>query len=340
MLLTAPAFAGVPLGGRHPAPNAAVSKQTGMTEADLTQRRQNLTQARRSLFARYPVGLAMTRPASAELFARRGIARAVRGLVAVLCACGASASAPAGARAIRPLFEPTDLELEATGVTEVDLQLGAIRSQGPWRVVLPDFEVDVGLLPWLELDLDGAYAIEGPSTGPFSFDHAAPDSLWPSVKIGIYDDHDEQLGRSGAFGVQVGPKVPVAPGAHGLGVESLLLFGYVYHRLHTVLNAGGFVDPAPDEMSGRPIGIELGLDLELDLDDINRFSLTGEVSGVAFVSDDPGQLLATAGLTWSVTRSLDLSVVGLWGFLAGSDRYGALLGVSPKFRFLGTAKGP
>ena len=281
----------------------------------------------------------MIRSAPHEPAARRRRARVRRWVAALAVACGLPSSLT-HARAIRPLFEPTDLELEDTGVTEVDLQLGAIRSQGPWRVVLPDFEVDVGLLPWLELDLDGAYAIEGPTMGPFSFDHAAPDSLWPSVKLGFYDDHDGQTGRSGAFGVQVGPKVPVAAGSHGVGVESLLLFGYVYHHLHTVLNTGGFIDPAPDPASGRPIGIELGLDIDLDLDDIDRFSLTGEFSGVAFVSDDPGQLLATAGLTWSVTKSLDLSVVGLWGFLAGSDRYGALLGVSPKFRFLGTAKAP
>ncbi|HEY4392626.1 MAG TPA: hypothetical protein VGP64_01115 [Polyangia bacterium] len=267
-------------------------------------------------------------------------ARGRRGLaLSVTVALGVWRPEAAAARAIRPLFEPTDLELEETGVTEIDLQIGAVRSQGPWRAVLPDFELDLGLLPWLELDLDGAYAIEGPSTGPFSFDHAAPDSLWPSVKVGLYDDHDEKLGRSGAFGLQVGPKLPVASGAHGVGVESLLLLGYVFHRLHSVLNAGGFIDPAPDAMSGRPIGIELGLDLELDLDDINRFSLTGEFSGVAFLSSDPDQLLATTGFTWSVTKSLDLSIVGLWGFLAGSDRYGVLLGVSPKFRFFGTAKG-
>jgi len=249
------------------------------------------------------------------------------------------APSPVRARAVRPLFEPNDLELEDPGVTELDLQLGGIRSQGPWRAVLPDFELDFGLLPWLELDLDGAYAIEGPTAGPFSFDHAAPDSLWPSLKIGIYDDHDEQTKRSGALGAQVGPKVPVATGSHGVGVEALLLLGYMYDHLHTVLNAGAFVDPAPDPVSGRPVGIELGLDLDLDLDDIDRFSVTGEVSGVAFVSDDPGQLLATAGFTWSVTRSLDLSIVGLWGFLAGSDRYGALLGVSPKFRLFGTPSG-
>jgi len=259
------------------------------------------------------------------------------GLLIAFGVCGVAS--PAQARAIRPLFEPSDLELEDPGVTEIDVQLGGIRSQGPWRVVLPDFELDFGLLPWLELDLDGAYAIEGPTAGPFSFDHAAPDSLWPSLKIGIYDDHDEQTKRSGALGAQVGPKVPVATGSHGVGVEALLLLGYMYDHLHTVLNAGAFVDPAPDPMSGRPVGIELGLDLDLDLDDIDRFSLTGEVSGVAFVSDDPGQLLATAGFTWSVTKSLDLSIVGLWGFLAGSDRYGALLGVSPKFRLFGTPSG-
>src|SRR5436305_2681888 len=73
-------------------------------------------------------------------------------------------AAPAHARrGIRPLFEPTDLELEKTGVLDIDLQMGVIRSQGPWRVVVPDFELDFGILPNLELDIDGAYAIEGPT---------------------------------------------------------------------------------------------------------------------------------------------------------------------------------
>jgi hypothetical protein len=241
------------------------------------------------------------------------------------------ASSPVHARAVRPLFEPTDLELERTGVLDVDVQLGAIRSRGPWRAVVPDFELDFGLLPNLELDLDGAYAIEGPSTGPFSFDHAAPDSLWPSLKLGLYDARDLVLRRAWAFGLQVGPKVPVAAQAHGVGFESLLLVGRAVEHLHLVLNLGGFVDPAPDALSNRPVGVEVGLDLDLDLDDIDRFSLTGELSAVRFLSNDPSQLLATAGLTWSVGPALDLSIVGLWGFLAGSDRYGVLLGVSPKF---------
>jgi hypothetical protein len=232
----------------------------------------------------------------------------------------------------RPLFEPTDLELEETGMVEVDLQLGAVRSQGPWRAVLPDFELDFGVLPNLELDLDGAYAIEGPTAGPFSFDHAAPDSLWPSVKWGLYDSHDPGSDRAWALGLQVGPKIPVASGSRGLGAESLLLVGRYVRRVHTVLNLGGFVDPAAAAGAPRPVGVELGLDVDLDLDDINRFSFTAEISAVRFVSSDPNQLLATAGLAWSVTPSLELSLAGMYGFLDGNDRYGLLLGLSPKVR--------
>jgi hypothetical protein len=54
----------------------------------------------------------------------------------------------------------------------------------------------------------------------------------------------------------------------------------------------------------------------------------------AFISDDPKQLLATAGLKSNATPSLELTVIGLWGFLAGSDGYGVLVGISPKFHFM------
>ena len=263
--------------------------------------------------------------------------RVRRAAALVIAAAGALAGVggvgrPALARTTRPLFEPTDLELEDEGVVEVDLQIGGIRSQGPWRAVMPDFELDVGVLPGLELDLDGAYAVEGPATGPFSFDHAAPDSLWPCAKIGLYDAHDRPSGRGLAVGVQVGPKLPVAPGAHGIGVESLMLVGAARGHFHAVVNAGGFVEPAPSAGAPRPAGLEVGLDLEQVLDAAERFSLTGELSAVRFVSSDPHQLLATAGLTWAALETLDLSVTGLLGVLAGSDRYGVLVGVSPKLR--------
>lgn len=56
---------------------------------------------------------------------------------------------------------------------------------------------------------------------------------------------------------------------------------------------------APDATAGRPIGFEGGVDFELVLRKSGRFSLVGEVSGVRFLSDDPAQLLATAGTKWA-----------------------------------------
>jgi hypothetical protein len=232
----------------------------------------------------------------------------------------------------RPRFEPTDLEWEETGIAELDLQLGPVRGQGAWRIVVPDFELDLGLLPWLELDLDGAYAVEGPATGPFSLDHSAPDALWPSVKLGVAGIHDTGSAYGAALGFQAGPKLPVAPAAHGLGVEALVLTGGMIGRLTAVLNFGGFIDPAPDAVSGRQIGLEIGLDLQFKLDHIDRFGLTGELAGTHFTSADPDQLQATLGFVWSVRPTLDLSLTALVGSLSGGDRYGLLFGISPKLR--------
>jgi hypothetical protein len=242
-------------------------------------------------------------------------------------------AAPAGVIARpRPRFEPTDLEWQETGVFEVDVEVGAIRSPGPWRFVIADFELDFGILPNVELGLDGAYAIEGPASGAFSFDHGVASSLWPSLKLGIYDDHDFQTGRARAVGVQLGPRLPVAAGSHGVGGEALVIFGGSNHGLTVAANLGAFVEPAQDALGGRQVGAEAGLDLELQLDTQDRFQLTGEIAGAYFFSSDPRQLHGTAGITWSATPNLDLSVVGIVGMLAGDDRYGILFGFEPKLR--------
>ena len=159
------------------------------------------------------------------------------GVQIALALIAALAARPAHARrGVRPLFEPTALELEKTGVVDIDVQVGAIQRRGPARVVVPDFEVDVGLLPNLELDVDGAYAIEGPASGPFSFDHAAPDSLWLGAKLGFFDWTDDDSKHSWALGLQVGPKLPIASGSHGVGGEALALIGHTRGATHLAIS--------------------------------------------------------------------------------------------------------
>ncbi len=252
----------------------------------------------------------------------------------MLIAISLGASPVARARP-RPRFEPTDLEMEDVGLLELDVEVGFIRSRGPDRIVIPDFEVDLGILPNLELDVDGAWAIEGPAVGPFSLDHAAPDNLWLAAKVGLYDDHDEETHAGRAFGIMIGPKLPAARDAHGLGVESLLLVGASTRRVTAVFNMGGFVDPTPKAVGPRPIGLEGGIDLELRLGGGEHFQLTGELAGVRFRSAYPNQLGVSGGINWSPSPKFDLSLVALAGFLAGNDRYGVLLGFAPKLRLFG-----
>jgi len=238
----------------------------------------------------------------------------------------------------RPLFEPTDLQLEQPGLVDFDFQMGLIRGQDPWRVVVPDFELNFGFLRNVELDLDGTYAIEGTNSSPFTQPHAVPDALWPSIKVGLQDWFDDETARAWAIGFQVGPKFPVARGSHGIGVEGLALIGLLFRRTHFVFNAGVVADPHSSPVDSRPFGIEGGLDIHSSLDKDDTYAFLGEIAAVHFFSSDPHQLLTTAGLNYSPFSYLDLSAVALLGWLNGSDRYGLLLGVTPKLRWLGSAK--
>ena len=124
-------------------------------------------------------------------------------VVAVGLLIGLAAPRAAEARrGVRPLFEPTDLELEDPGVSEFDLQAGLIRGQGPWRLVIPDFEIDLGILRNLELDLDGSYALEAPGAGSFKFENAAPDLKFAAAvaEFGMIlrDSHFKGKGTMGA----------------------------------------------------------------------------------------------------------------------------------------------
>jgi hypothetical protein len=234
----------------------------------------------------------------------------------------------AGARRVRPHFEPTDLELEDTGVTELDLQVGATSGNGDSgnRLLLPDFELDIGLLPNVELDLDGAFSV-------VHFDRTnrslAGDPLWTAVKLGLYDSREAQEPNVVAVGLQLGPRIPTI-GARGVGYAALALVGFTDHGRQFVLNLGGIIDPGERITRGQSTSLVGGLDVSIDLDSRSTWSLLGEVAGAHYLSADPDEIITTAGVGFSANANLDLSLVVLADLLPGGDRLGVLLGASPK----------
>jgi hypothetical protein len=241
----------------------------------------------------------------------------------------------AWARPVRRLFEPTDLELEDPGVAEVDLQMGLIRGRHRYRLVIPDFEIDLGLTRQVELDVDGAVAVEDRAGQTFEFDHVTPDDLWLSAKLGLLAAQLTQGHGAGdvvvGFGLQLGPKLPTAREAEGVGVEGLGLVGLRWRQTQAILNLGGLLDPGVGR-AGRPAGLEGGIDLDQGLDAAGVWSFKGELGGVRFLSADADQLTGTAGFAFHPTDRLEISLIGLAGLTAGSDRYGVLLGISQKLR--------
>src|SRR5262249_11118274 len=153
-----------------------------------------------------------------------------------------------------------------------------VRGQDAYRIAAPDAEIDLGLTADIEFDLDGQFAIGGPDSGEFTFNHLAPDNLWPAIKTGVLDIGDSTANVAWTLGVQVGPKLPVTNTAQGVGVEGLLLLGCRYHPAHYVLTLGGLRDPATD--GPHPSGPEMGIDIDQPLDDAEHWSLKAQIGAV------------------------------------------------------------
>lgn len=254
--------------------------------------------------------------------------RPVAGLIALSVFATVAGSAWA-APTHRRRFEPTDLEMENAGTVELDLQVGVAHGDATWRTAIPDFELDLGLTEDVELDIDGSNNVEGGADGRLSFDHVAPDNLWIATKLGLWDARDQSARTAWAFGVQLGPKLPMASDARGVGYEALALLGRTIGPTQLALNVGGLVDPGQYVTKGRPIGVESGLDLNTAIGR-SPFSVLGEIGGIHYFSNNADQLSATLGLAWQATDAFEISVVGLAGLLPHGDRGAVLLGFSPK----------
>jgi hypothetical protein len=236
----------------------------------------------------------------------------------------------AHAQRARGRFEPTDLRLQPSGVSEIDLQAGYVTGEDGKRVFAPDYEASIGITSHTELELDGTYGLDSHGKP------AALDNTLLALRIEMFDIPDALGSRSAwSGGVQAGARLPTLPGAHRLGSEALFIVGRTAGRMHLFGQVGAIVDSAQSMVGTptyRPFGIESGLDLDLDLDDQDLWSFEAELGAVQFFSSDRNQVHLTAGPALNVAKALQLSVVGLVGFLAGGDRAGVLLGATTHFK--------
>ena len=246
----------------------------------------------------------------------------------------------ADAQVARRRFDPEDLKLEGAGVVHADLQFGFIRGARAGRVAAPDFGLDVGLSDHVELGVDGFFAREGTTSSTWSLDHTTADNVWTSAKLALFEINRPGSRLTWTGGAQLGPKIAAAPGAHGTGFESLLLFGATWKTLQLIANLGGFLDPGADVSRHRPTGVEGGFDFSTGVESAARLRIVADLSFVLFPSGQHPQVQTTFGPQVSVTSWLDVSPQALIGFFPDSDRWGALLVISPRLSFAPTPKSP
>lgn len=261
---------------------------------------------------------------------RQGRNRSRRPALPILVAVGVSAvTAPVVARPGRARFEPTDLDLEKPGVMEIDTQVGVTSGDGVAgnRVVLPDFEVDVGLTSRVELSIDGAFSVDHYDDGSRQLQGEA---LWTGVKLGLLDFRDPEDRTGFAVGAQLGPRIGTVGGS-GVGYGALGLLGYRGTAMHSTANLGYFIDPGPRALGTHSKSVVLGLDFEVDLDERSEWSLLGSTAFAYYATDEPTEWLVALGASVDASKVWNFHLTALGGILPGEDRLGILFGATPRF---------
>jgi len=237
----------------------------------------------------------------------------------------ATTSAASGATRRRH-FEPDDLELEPPGVLDFDLQVGPVLGTSPSgnHVLIPDFEISLGLTRNVELDLIGALTLDRENGRR----HLTGDALWIASKLGLFETRDAR-GNAWVLGLELGPRLPTFDAA-GIGYGVLGLLGFSRRGLALALNVGSLIDPGASSSQKPPSSLVFGLDLNAQLDQRGQWSLQSEFGAAHYLSSDADELALALGATCAVSRRLDVSLTALGGFLPNTDHLGLLLGVSPQ----------
>ncbi|HEX5658380.1 MAG TPA: hypothetical protein VFX59_14355 [Polyangiales bacterium] len=236
------------------------------------------------------------------------------------------AAAPVEARVFRARFDPETLELQKPGNLELNVMTGGLYGDGVdgSRYILPDLEVDLGVLSWLEVSIDGAFSLTNLGTSDVGL---GGDPLWTSARFELLNlKQDNQEHTTFGMGLQVGPRFRTIDNARGVGLGALLLAGGGTKELRVVGNLGTFLDR--DQAGALVYGAAVEYDLELR----RKWTLQGQFAGAHYYGDtqgdtDPNQAFLLAGFGTEVTETLQLSLLGLLGFAKG-DRLGLMASVT------------
>jgi hypothetical protein len=251
-------------------------------------------------------------------------------------------SGSAYAQSIRRRFEPTDLKMKRVGTAEIDIQIGFVQGALGHRIVAPDIEASLGLTSFAQLQIDTSFGFDDGTNDDFAgvAPRTAPtkafqflENTWAALKLGIVDRIDPVTKRGWVFGVQAGPKLATTSWSRGTGLEALAIVGRSGGSLHLFAQGGVLLDPYFLDATGsrfRPFAVEGGLDLDLDLDSVDKWSFRAELGGAHFFAPKFDQIHLTAGISYRIVRWLELSAIGIAG-LGPGDRLGGLLGATPRF---------
>jgi len=231
---------------------------------------------------------------------------------------------PAQARRFfRARFRPGSLEIQKVGQLELESELGGIYGDGEdgSRTSLPDFALSLGVLKWLEVDLDTSFAQTKLGRDDTQY---VGEPLWVAARADLYNFADKKTGTSFGIGVQAGPRLPSIHNARGIGAGAVGLIGGGTKTLHAVLNLGSTIDAA------QSASINFGVDLEYEFELRHKWSLMGEIAGAHYFGGQPdaNQLLLLVGFGAEISEDLELSLLALTGPAFEGDRLGLLAGIT------------
>lgn len=249
------------------------------------------------------------------------------------CACAAVFLLPARAEArrfYRARFETDTLELELPGEIEIDSQVGGFYGDGhdKSRLVVPDVEIDVGVLDWLEIDLDAALIVSQLEPEQVML---VGDPIWLTARVDVLNLRDSESGATFGIGLQAGPRLPSVQTPVGVGFGGLVLFGGGTRDLHVIANVGALLDYKQKR------AVLYGVDVEYELGE--RWSVLGNFAA-AYYFGDPQQLLLGAGGAYRPNQRVELSLLAIGGPFVHGDRAGGLFGVSYSLQAWGRRSKP